>query len=335
MKNLNRIVSILIFVCAFSIISANAQLTSISQVKDVKPTDQHYQALQSLVEKYGVFEPFPDGTFRANAPLTRGEFAKLLNNGLNRMMDLAFAEDTKILPTDLFNYYNANNVNISAVSQVKDIRPTNEFYIPLESLIERYGINICDADKTFHPEKPITEKEFYTWIKGIFSGNFEGNPSDTKPLTRSVWVMIMNSAFDAVTERVYEKAAKNKTKETVPPKVTPKPTPTVSNNSTPTTIRKSKLELINELPSLGKAKIVDKGSFYLPDNTCANLVSASIELKAALKGGGIWGNYKLAKGDTGDIVYETNNTCTSGKLIILRVGTALVTIGEKGIKRLK
>ncbi|HRH42932.1 MAG TPA: S-layer homology domain-containing protein [Pyrinomonadaceae bacterium] len=335
MKNLNRIFSILILLCVVSIISANAQITSISQIKDVKPTEQHYQALQSLVEKYGVFEPFPDGTFRANAPLTRGEFVKLLNSGLNQMMDLTTQEDVEILPTDLFHYYNANQTNITSASQIKDLRPTNEFYIPMESLIERFGIDICDADKTFHAEKPVTEKEFYTWIKGIFGASVEGNPSATKSLTRSVWVMIMNSAFDAVTERIEEKVAKNKVKETVPPKVAPKPAPTVSTNSTSTVTRKSKLELIKELPSLGKAKIVDKGSFYLPDNTCANLASAELELKAALKGGGIWGNYKINEGDIGDIVYETNNTCTSGKIIILRVGTALITIGEKGVKRIK
>lgn len=324
----NLIFLILPFICLFAFVSANAQLVSVSQIKDVKPTDSHYKALESLVERFGAFEPFPDGNFRANAPLTRGEFIKLLNNGLNRMMDFAAAEDTEILPTDLFNYYNANKTNISAVSQIKDIQPTSEIFEPLQSLIERYGIDICDADKTFHPEKPVNEKEFYTWIQGIFGASIEGTPSETKSITRSVWVIVMNSAFEAVIERIEDKAAKNKAQKTVQTKP---PTP----SKTPTVPQKSKLEIINELPSLGKAKIVDKGSFYMPDNTCSDLTSAKPELKTALQGGGIWGNYKLAKGDVGDIVYETSNTCDKGKIIILRVGTALVTIGEKGIKRMK
>jgi hypothetical protein len=337
MKNLNRILSVLIIWGVGLVISANAQITSISQIKDVKSTDQHYQALQSLIERYDVFEAYPDGTFRANQPLTRKQFVILLDSGLDRLMEMANEEDQEILASQLFRPYSFNNSHISAVSQIKDLRPSDDYYAKLESLVERYGIDIIDADKNFRPEKSVTEKEFYTWIGKIFGGAAEGTPSATRMVSRSEWVMVMNSAFDAVSERIADKATKSKPKpkETVSSNNTSKSTPPVSNTATSTVIRKSKLQLINELPSIGKAKIVDKGAFYLPDNTCANLASAELELKAALKGGGIWDNYKVAKGDSGDIVYETNNTCSNGKIIILRVGTALVTIGEKGIKRLK
>jgi hypothetical protein len=39
------------------------QVTSVSQLKDVQPTDWAFQALQSLVERYGALAGYPDGTF--------------------------------------------------------------------------------------------------------------------------------------------------------------------------------------------------------------------------------------------------------------------------------
>jgi hypothetical protein len=48
-----------------------AQVTSVSQLSDVQPTDWAFQALQSLVERYGCIAGYPDGTYRGNRALTR------------------------------------------------------------------------------------------------------------------------------------------------------------------------------------------------------------------------------------------------------------------------
>lgn len=42
--------------------NAMAQVTSVSQLSDVQPSDWAFQALQSLVERYGVIAGYPDGT---------------------------------------------------------------------------------------------------------------------------------------------------------------------------------------------------------------------------------------------------------------------------------
>ena len=75
---------------------ALAQVTSVSQLSDVQPTDWAFQALQSLVERYGVIAGYPDGTFRGNRTLTRYEFAAGLNAALDRVNELiaAGAADT-------------------------------------------------------------------------------------------------------------------------------------------------------------------------------------------------------------------------------------------------
>jgi len=59
------------------------QVTNVSQLADVKPGDWAYEALRSLVERYGVIAGYPDGTFRGNRAITRYEFAA----GLQRVLD--------------------------------------------------------------------------------------------------------------------------------------------------------------------------------------------------------------------------------------------------------
>ncbi|USR91004.1 iron uptake porin [Phormidium yuhuli AB48] len=65
-----------------------AQVTSVSQLSDVQPTDWAFQALQSLVERYGCIAGYPDGTFRGNNFMTRYEFAAGLNACLDQIIAL-------------------------------------------------------------------------------------------------------------------------------------------------------------------------------------------------------------------------------------------------------
>lgn len=67
------------------------QVTSVSQLTDVKPTDWAFQALQSLVERYGCIAGYPDRTYRGNRALTRYEFAAGLNACMDRVNDLIAA----------------------------------------------------------------------------------------------------------------------------------------------------------------------------------------------------------------------------------------------------
>jgi Carbohydrate-selective porin, OprB family/S-layer homology domain len=63
------------------------QVTSVSQLSDVQPTDWAFQALQSLVERYGCIAGYPDGTFRGNRAATRYEMAAALNACLDQISD--------------------------------------------------------------------------------------------------------------------------------------------------------------------------------------------------------------------------------------------------------
>ena len=75
-----------------------AQVTSVSQLSDVQPTDWAFQALQSLVERYGCIAGYPDGTYRGNRAMTRYEFAAGLNACLERINEI-IASNTSNLAT--------------------------------------------------------------------------------------------------------------------------------------------------------------------------------------------------------------------------------------------
>jgi hypothetical protein len=61
------------------------QVTNVSQLRDVSPGDWAFEALRSLVERYGCIAGYPDGTYRGNRALSRFEFAAGLNACLNQV----------------------------------------------------------------------------------------------------------------------------------------------------------------------------------------------------------------------------------------------------------
>ncbi len=65
-----------------------AQITSVTQFTDVKSNEYYYQALQNLVERWGCVTGYPDRTFRAQQPLTRGDFVAMLDACLGVVQDL-------------------------------------------------------------------------------------------------------------------------------------------------------------------------------------------------------------------------------------------------------
>ena len=62
-----------------------SQITNVNQLRDIAPTDWAYEALRSLVDRYGCISGFPNQTYRGNQSLSRYEFAAGLNSCLNQI----------------------------------------------------------------------------------------------------------------------------------------------------------------------------------------------------------------------------------------------------------
>ncbi len=77
-----------------------SQINSVSQLRDVSPTDWAYEALRGLVERYGCIVGYPDQTFRGNRSLSRYEFAAGLNACLNSI-ERILQEGVNVLQEDI------------------------------------------------------------------------------------------------------------------------------------------------------------------------------------------------------------------------------------------
>lgn len=76
-----------------------AEVRSASQLSDVQPSDYYFHSLESLIQRYGVNVAYPDGTFRPDRAMTRGEFAIFLNTALDRLVNNEITAKTSDLGT--------------------------------------------------------------------------------------------------------------------------------------------------------------------------------------------------------------------------------------------
>ncbi|MDJ0900647.1 MAG: iron uptake porin [Xenococcus sp. MO_188.B8] len=76
------------------------QVTNVNQLRDVAPSDWAYEALRSLVDRYGCIVGYPDQTYRGNQALSRYEFAAGLNACLKQIERLIAASEA-VLQEDL------------------------------------------------------------------------------------------------------------------------------------------------------------------------------------------------------------------------------------------
>ena len=72
------------------------QVTNVNQLQDVAPTDWAYEALRSLVDRYGCIAGFPNQTYRGSQPLSRYEFAAGLNSCLNQIERLIASSESVV-----------------------------------------------------------------------------------------------------------------------------------------------------------------------------------------------------------------------------------------------
>jgi hypothetical protein len=105
-------------VATTAVAPAMAQVTSVSQLRDVQPTQWSYQAITNLVERYGCVAGYPNGTFRPGQPATRAELAALTNACLDRISEYQSAADAALaaaLRAEFSKEIAATNTRVSAL----------------------------------------------------------------------------------------------------------------------------------------------------------------------------------------------------------------------------
>ncbi len=280
----------------------------------------HFRSANDIANYLDQWHIHTDVPSLVNTPMTRFEFIDMLDFHMYILHGLAasqlklkneeeFYDFVKKNPSYALNFsYSASGIPAGSGTAIfKDVRTNDNVHF---EHLDKLGFNICSREGNCYPEQELSEKEFYEWVGKLYGVKFDNVAVSGRPMDRRKMSAPLVKAIQANFERVEKILYRS------------------SNSS-------QKAAIIRNLPSKGRARIVKKLSFYLTDSPCVDLSGASDELKTAFKDGGIWGDYRVNIGDEGDIIFETNNTCEKGRFILLRVGTAIVSMTEKGIKRLK
>ena len=77
-----------------------SQVSSVSELSDVDPNSWAFQALKSLVERYGCIEGYPSKKYLGNRPLSRYEFAAGLNACLDKVGEQIAAATSNLATKD-------------------------------------------------------------------------------------------------------------------------------------------------------------------------------------------------------------------------------------------
>ncbi|WP_042473000.1 5'-nucleotidase C-terminal domain-containing protein [Bacillus ndiopicus] len=135
-------------VAATATMVAVAPALAASSFSDVKAGDAHYEAIAALHEA-GIISGYPDGTFKPNANVTRGQAAKIIAGVLSL--------DTK----------NVENPEFA------DIPKSHQYYGPIAALAAVDAMEIYE-DNTIEPNEVITRGELAYMISQALGLNAEG-----------------------------------------------------------------------------------------------------------------------------------------------------------------
>ncbi len=158
------------------------QVTGVDRLKDVSPTDWSFEALQSLVERYGCIAGYPNSTYRGNRSLSRYEFAAGLNACLNQIERLV-ASSESILREDL----------------EKITRLSEEFQAELATLrgrVDGIEARTAELEQTQFSTTTKLEGEAIFALGGIATGdNADGEEADRNTVLGNRTRLELNSSF--------------------------------------------------------------------------------------------------------------------------------------------
>lgn len=135
-------------------------LPSVAELSDVQPSDWAYQALKSLVERYGIVSGYSNRKFRGNQAMTRYEFAAALAATINKVEDL------------LANAIGDEYVRQDAIT-VKRLQ--NEYASVLKELRERIDFTEYKAAEVEANQFSVTTKLQGQQVVGFTGGSSASN----------------------------------------------------------------------------------------------------------------------------------------------------------------
>ena len=172
-------------------LNSQDQVTSVNELRDVSPDAWAYEALRSLVERYGCIVGYPDRTFRGDKALSRWEFAAGLNACMN-VMERLIQENVAVLRED--------------IEKLK--RLMEEFQAELAALgarVDNLESRVAFLeDHQFSTTTKLTGEVIFA-VSGLASGNEVGNQTVFQDRVR----LVLNTSFSGEDRLVTRLSAGN------------------------------------------------------------------------------------------------------------------------------
>lgn len=172
------------------------QVTSVSELSDVQPTDWAFQALQSLVERYGCLEGYPESssaplrerTYRGNRAITRYEFAAGLNACLEQIYRLIRSTNT--------NNIQANGIRQEDLEALRRLQA--DFATELASLPKRINnleTNLTQIEAQNFSTTTVLGGEILFAASGVGGEDVNGNDIDANIVLSHRVELNFNTSF--------------------------------------------------------------------------------------------------------------------------------------------
>lgn len=131
-------------------VPAMAQVTSVTQLRDVSPSQWSYQAISNLISRYSCIAGYPNLTFKPGQTATRAEMSALVNACLDNITSYVDEKDAA-LASSLRAEFASTNSRVSALELAAAQKAQGVGnYLGAGVLLNRQGIdgNGYDADRT-------------------------------------------------------------------------------------------------------------------------------------------------------------------------------------------
>jgi hypothetical protein len=188
------------------------EFTSISQLTDVKETDDCYIHLQSLVERYGVKVAACNKTsFGGSQILTNAGLAKMLSSGLQIISELkkfavnkkSEADKKKIEAKIKLKGFDLFKHQYTSVDKIKDLKASDCYYQAVQILLEEFKIDITDKAGLLQAGKPANGKNAGLLLKEVFGlTDLDVSKYATGTITKAEFSILLNMALDQYNEMI-------------------------------------------------------------------------------------------------------------------------------------
>jgi TonB family protein len=180
-------------------------VSKIEEFADVKSDSQFFTAILDLTENYRLAFGYADGSFHAELPLTRGDFAHFLRLTLDLLSARAKFANKDLRRNGIFSAFNPQK--IASVGKIKELKTKEPFYDSVKILLENYDVSPVNENSEFAGNKPLTQNELIDLWTRIFGEedvpvNFKKTENFERIISRGDFAVFLQESLGVLTYKL-------------------------------------------------------------------------------------------------------------------------------------